>query len=96
MFAVVVGDRTHPTDLSTKSKLWFQFVSLDKKPVFGSIDARRALMQQFNSIQGVNFTEDDLTKFRGIRLTTIVNDPEGQSKIMDALTWMEQQIERPV
>jgi hypothetical protein len=87
------GVPINPVYLSSDGKLWFQFGSLENKPVFGSIDARRSLMEQFNSIQGLNFREDDLTRYRSVRLTTIVSDPEGQSKIMGALMWMEQQIE---
>jgi hypothetical protein len=88
------GVPINPVYLSSDGKLWFQFGSLDNKPVFGPIDARRALMQQFNSIKGIDFTDADLTRFRGIPLTTIASDPDGQVKIIVALTWMEQQIEK--
>jgi hypothetical protein len=56
----------------------------------------RYLLQQFNGVGGVNFTDAELTKYRTIPLSTIVADPEGATKIIAALTWMEQQIERPV
>lgn len=49
-------------------------------------------MQRFNSIQGINFTDDDLQKYRSIPLSIITSDPEEPSKIDAALTWMEQQI----
>jgi hypothetical protein len=89
------GVSLNPVYLSSDGKLWFQFGSLENKPVFGPIDARRALMQQFNSINGVNFTDAELTKFRSMPLSTIASDPDGPSKVIAALTWMEQQIERP-
>jgi hypothetical protein len=82
------GVSVNPVYLSSDGKLWLQFGSLENKPVFGPIEARRALMQQFNSIEGVNFTDAELTKYRSISLTTIATDPEGQAKIIAALTWM--------
>jgi len=90
------GVSINPVYLSSDGKLWFQFGSLENKPVFGPIDARRALMQQFNAINNVEFTDADLAKFRGIPLSTITLDPHGLTKILAALTWMEQQIERHI
>jgi len=51
-------------------------------------------MQQFNTIENVNFTDADLTKYRAIALSTIASDPKGETKIVEALTWMGRQIER--
>ena len=90
------GVPMNPVYLSSDGKPWLQFGSFENKPVFGPIDARRALMQQFNAIQGVNFTDTELTKYPCIPLATIATDPEGQAKIIAALTWMEQEIEHPV
>ena len=50
-------------------------------------------MQQFNLIKGLNFTDAELTKSPGIPLSTITADPEGPTKLIAALTWMERQIE---
>jgi hypothetical protein len=58
-----------------------------------SMSRSRIAAAQFNSIEGVNFTDAELTKYRSISLTTIATDPEGQAKIIAGLTWMEQQIE---
>jgi hypothetical protein len=90
----VTGVPVNPVYLSTDGKLWFQFGSLENKPVFGPIEARRALMQKFNSIRGVSFTDADLTKYRSIPLAAIADDPEGAAKIGGALAWMGQQIEQ--
>jgi hypothetical protein len=49
-------------------------------------------MEKLNTIDGVNLTEADLTKYRGIPLRTIANDPDGQSKLLAALEWMKQQL----
>jgi hypothetical protein len=89
------GVPLNPVYLSSDGKLWLQFGSLENKPVFGPIDTRRALMQQFNSIKGVRFTDAELTKYRSIPLSTITSDPEGPTKIIAALDWMDQQIEHP-
>jgi hypothetical protein len=91
----VGGVRLNPVYLSSDGKLWFQFGSLENKPLFGSLDKRRALMLQFNAINGINFADADLTRYRGIPLSTIAGDPEGAVKIITALTWMEHQIEHP-
>jgi len=87
------GVNINPVYLSSDGKLNFQFGSLENKPVFGPITTRRALMDKFNLIDGVKLTEADLTKFRSVPISTIASDPEGESKLMSALTWMEQQIE---
>jgi hypothetical protein len=84
----------NPAYLSSDGKLWLQFGSLEGKPIFGSIESRSSLMQQFNTIENVNFTDADLTKYRAIALSTIAADPMGETKIVEALTWMGRQIER--
>jgi hypothetical protein len=88
------GVSINPVYLSTDGKLWLQFGSLEGKPVFGSMESRRALMEHFNAIKNVNFTDADLKKYPGIRLSTIAADPDGGTKIVQALSWMEEQIER--
>ena len=71
------GVNVNPVLLFTDGKLWLQFNSLENKPVFGPIDSRRALMQKFNAIKGVKFTDADLAKYRAIPLSTIALDPDG-------------------
>lgn len=88
------GVSINPIYLSSDGKLYFQFGSLGNKPVFGLTDARRALMQQFNSIKGIHFNDSDLTRYRGIPLSAIVADPDGPARLMSALTWMEQEIDQ--
>ena len=88
------GVGINPVYLSSDGKFWVQFGSLENKPVFGPIEARRELMQRFNAIDNVNFTDADLTKYPSIPLTTIAHDPHGLNKMLTALTWMEQQIEQ--
>lgn len=88
------GVSINPAYLSSDGKLWLQFGSLEGKPIFGSIKSRSSLMQQFNTIENVNFTDADLTKYRAIALSTIASDPMGETKIVEALTWMGRQIER--
>ncbi|WP_156527924.1 hypothetical protein [Bradyrhizobium stylosanthis] len=88
------GISINPAYLSTDGSLWLQFASLDKKPVFGPIPARQALMQQFNAIKGVDLKDSDLTRYPSITLRTIAEDPEGETKVLNALKWMEEQIER--
>lgn len=88
------GISINPAYLSSDGKLWLQFAPLDKKPVFGSITARQALMQQFNAIKGADLKDSDLTKYPSISLHTIASDPEGETKVLNALRWMEDQIDR--
>lgn len=82
----------NPAYLSSDGKLWFQFGSLQGKPVFGSAEERRKLMTRLNEIIGVNFTDADLVRYRPIALKTIAADPEGASKLLSTLTWMEEEI----
>jgi hypothetical protein len=90
----VNGVNIKPVLLSSDGGMWFQFGSLEGKPVFGSAEDRGELMNRFNAVGGVNFTDVDLNKFRRIPLSTIAADPDGEKKILGALTWMEGQIER--
>jgi hypothetical protein len=90
------GIAINPAYLSSDGKLWLQFGALENKPVFGPIDTRRSLMQHFNTIRGANLTDSDLTKYPSISLRTITADPEGETKVVSALKWMEEQIDRTV
>ena len=56
------GKKINPAVLSTDGNLWLQFYSLENKPVFGSLDLRRALMQQFNVVKSVHLTDEDLKR----------------------------------
>lgn len=76
------GVSINPAYLSSDGKLWLQFAPLDKRPVFGSLAARQALMQQFNAIKGANLKDSDLTKYPSISLHTIAQDPEGETKVL--------------
>src|SRR5262249_30996343 len=87
------GVSINPVYLSSDGKLWLQFGSLQNKPVFVPIEMRRELMKQFNAISDVKFGDADLTKYRSIPLSTIAADPDGLTKIVAALTWMEQRIQ---
>jgi hypothetical protein len=88
----VGGVSLNPVYLTSDGKLWFQFGSLENKPIFGSIDKRRELMLKVDAVDGVNFTDADLTKVRSLPLRVIAADPKGPAKIIAALTWMEEQI----
>jgi hypothetical protein len=88
------GIPINPAYLSSDGKLWLQFGALEGKPVFGPIEARRALMAHFNEIRGANLREADLTKYPSIPLRTIAADPEGKAKVMSALKWMEEKIDQ--
>ena len=58
--------------------------------------ARVAFLYAFDFLEHDGDDLRDLAKYRSIPLSTITLDPHGVTKIMAALTWMEQQIERPV
>ena len=75
----------NPVQLKTDGKLRVQFGALHDKPVFGSVESRRELMQQFNALGSVNFTHADLSRYRGIPLSTIARDPDGLRKLLGAL-----------
>ncbi len=85
------GVPINPVFLSTNRKLRLQLKFLEDKPVFGPLDKRRDLMKQF-AIQGTNFGEADLAKNPAIKLSTIAADPDGLSKILSALKWIDEQI----
>jgi hypothetical protein len=88
------GVSINPAVLSTYDGLRLQFAPLEGKPVFGQIPTRQALMQQFNAIKGVALKDSDLAKYPYIPLRTIADDPEGKAKVLNALKWMEEQIEQ--
>ena len=86
------GVRINPVYLTSNGKIYIQFGALQDKPVFGEIEARRALMERLNNIVGVNLTEADLAKYPAITLATIASDPEGLSKLLGVLRWMDSQM----
>lgn len=63
------------------------------KPVFGPIEQRRELLKRFGAVDGFDFTDADLTRYRSLPLSKIAADPNGATKILSALHWMEEQIE---
>jgi hypothetical protein len=86
------GVYINPVYLSTDGKLWLQFAALDRKPVFGDLDKRRMLMTRFGAIKDTGFVEADLTRYRSIALSKIAADPDGLSKVLSTLEWMDEQI----
>lgn len=82
----------NPVYLSTDGKIWLQFRSLEGKPIFGEIGKRRELMRKFSEIRGSGLSEADLGKYPSIPLAKIAADPEGASKLLAALEWMDAQL----
>lgn len=87
------GVTINPVYLSSGGKLYFQFGALQNKPVFGTVEKKRALMERINQVQNVGLTDVDLMKFPGVPLKTITKDPDGPKKIMSALRWIDEEIE---
>ena len=48
----------------------------------------------FGAIKDANLVEADLTRYRSIALSKVAADPDGLSKILSALEWMDEQIVR--
>jgi hypothetical protein len=90
----VFGVRVTPMYLSSDGRIWLQFSALENKPVFGQIEVRREFVQRLNDIAGVNFSDDDTQKDRSIALRTIASDPNGEKKMLAALAWMAEQLEK--
>lgn len=88
------GVGINPAYLSSDGRLYLQIGSLERKPVFGPIEARRVLLQKIDAIEGAKLTEMSLTRYPGIALSTIAADPNGSSKVIAALDWMAEQIEK--
>jgi hypothetical protein len=84
----------NPFYLSSDGKVSVQFGALANKPVFGDLESRRELMNRFNLIDGVAFTEDDLKRYPPIRLSLIAASPNSRTALFAALHWMEQQIKQ--
>jgi hypothetical protein len=87
------GIAINPLYLSSDGKVWLQFGALTNKPVFGDVRRRTALMQKLNAIEGVNLTDADLAKYRSIPLKVVTSDPHGAAKLLDALIWMQHEIQ---
>ncbi|QOZ42602.1 hypothetical protein XH89_03275 [Bradyrhizobium sp. CCBAU 53340] len=88
------GVTINPVYLSSDGKVYIQFGSLENKPVFGPIEKRRELMRRLNEIENVRLTDADLTKYPNVPLSIIGDDPLGSTKIIAALTWMEEQVQQ--
>jgi len=86
------GVNINPIYLSTDSKLWLQFGSLQGKPVFGPIEKRRELMNRIGAVDGVNFVDADVQKYPSLPLSKIAANPKGLPKVLSALNWMDEQL----
>jgi hypothetical protein len=83
-----------PVYLATDGRLYLQFGAWEGRPVFGSLDERRELVNRFAAVNGSNFSSDVATKFPSLSLRRIMRDPNGASKVLAALNWMDDQIGR--
>jgi hypothetical protein len=89
------GIKINPVYLSTDGKVWLQFSTLEGKPIFGPLEKRRELMTRLGAIKGVDLVEGDLKRIPSIALSKIAADPDGLSKLLSALNWMDEQIADP-
>jgi hypothetical protein len=87
------GVKINPVLLSSSGRIYVQFGALKNKPVLGSVESRRALMQRLNEITGVRFEDADLDKYPSIQLATIAKDQQGEAKIVSALRWIDRQLD---
>jgi hypothetical protein len=90
------GERINPVYLSADGNLWLQFGPLEGKPVFGPLEKRRELMNRLGAIEGAGLSEPDLRSVRALSLKKVAADPNGLSKLISALDWMDIQIAQSV
>lgn len=80
--------------MSTDAKVYFAFAGFDGCPVFGPLETRRELIDRLNAINGVNFTDADLTNsnWPSITLSSICKEPNGVSILLQTLNWIDEKI----
>ena len=81
-----------PIYLKTDGRLYFQFGFWEGRPVFGPLELRRELVKRFGAVNEANFDETTAKRYPSLSLRRILRDPEGPSKILDALSWMEERL----
>jgi hypothetical protein len=81
-----------PVYLKTDGRLYLQFGSWSGRPVFGSLESRRELVKRFGAVNNANFDETTFKRYPSLSLRRILRDPDGPSKILSALNWMEERI----
>ena len=81
-----------PIYLHTDGRLYLQFGSWEGRPVFGSLENRSELVKRFGAVNNANFDDMTLKKYPSLSLRRILRDPDGPSKILGALKWMEKRI----
>jgi hypothetical protein len=79
-----------PIYLKTDGRLYFQFGSWEGRPVFGPLEPRRELVERFGRVNESGFDETTFTRYPSLSLRRILRDPDGPSKILSALNWMDQ------
>ena len=79
-----------PIYLKTDGRLYFQFGSWEGRPVFGPQEPRKELVKRFGAVNEANFDETTFKRYPSLSLRRILRDPDGPSKILNALNWMEQ------
>lgn len=87
-----LGIDFRPIYLKTDGRLYFQFGSWEGRPIFGPVESRKELVRRFGAVNEAGFDEDTFNRYPSLSLRRILRDPDGTSKILDALNWMEQRV----
>lgn len=56
------------------------------------MEPRGELVKRLGAVNEANFDETTVKRYPSLSLRRILRDPDGPSKILDALNWMEQRI----
>jgi hypothetical protein len=78
----------YPIILWTYGRIEIQFQHMKGRPFFDDMENRRELMRRLNEIDGVNISEDDLTKRPAISLSVLSSSPAQIEKFVDTLNWV--------
>ena len=78
--------------MDTGGRLYLQFGAWEGRPVFGALEGRGELMRRFGAVENANFDDTTLKRYPSLSLRRVLRDPDGPSKILAALNWMDERI----
>ncbi len=84
------GVGLYPIILWTYGRIEIQFQWMKGRPYFDGVENRRELMRRLNEIEGVNISEQDLTRRPSIALSVLATSTS-KAKLVAALNWVVDQ-----
>lgn len=82
------GIEFYPIILWTYGRIEIQFQWMKGRPFFDEMENRRELLRRLNQLDGVNISDDDLTKRPSLPLSIFSSSPSKTENFLETLNWV--------